>query len=151
MAVPRPERAREPQLITVLGTAGADDAYPNVEVRPKAEHIPSAAIFEAALVARVFEYDVTIEATGEPCAVAQTYLLMHAIERAVWNAIRATVPPSWRRPPPSRCAACASARAAPTTAHVMGSSTLRVHPSSPPPTSSGRASPPMGRCRRYTA
>jgi len=35
----------------------------------------------------VFEYDVTIKAAGGPCAVAQTYLLMHAIERAVWKAI----------------------------------------------------------------
>ena len=81
--------AREPQLITCWAPQGPDDAYPNVEVRPKAEHIPSAAVFEAALVApQVFEYDVTIKATGGPCAVAQTYLLMHAIERAVWNAIR---------------------------------------------------------------
>ena len=81
--------AREPQLVTCWAPQGPDDAYPNVEVRPKAEHIPSAAIFEAALVApQVFEYDVTIRATGGPCAVAQTYLLMHAIERAVWNTIR---------------------------------------------------------------
>jgi len=78
--------AREPQLVTCWEPAGPHDAY-HVEVRPPAERIPSAAMREKALHPYHFEYNVVIRASGGPCAVSQTYLLLHAVERAVWRAI----------------------------------------------------------------
>ena len=85
--------AREPQLITSWTVTGG-------EAPPKAAAVPSAAMLAAANhhTPHRFEYDVTIHANrSSGCAIALTYGLVRAIERAVFLRLKSTlasVPPA---------------------------------------------------------